>query len=268
MVHRLAKHNEIWHDRGHLCVAGHLLFWWTLVHFFSNTNFRQRISCTLFVAAQRKLAGLGVWPVDTYFSNFMNFGLRVPRCHAVTCISPSLMRLYVSFVWFSGSWCLKASVKGAEVYGGWMRPVVLFSGWGCAWTRLPDKKDIQPIKPVWHSTLVLHRNKSRKKTMGNLLTQVHLERLLNWRCWWYVMIFCLSHTCMHILRNSVFQMIYLQFTKRHIMSLLVCSSCHFLVFCKFISYFVAVEFTIYVFWSHHVERVVICCILIFTICCP
>jgi len=56
-VHCLAEHDEIWHHKGHLCIAGHLLFWCTLVHFFGNTNFRQLISRTLFVRARRKLTG-------------------------------------------------------------------------------------------------------------------------------------------------------------------------------------------------------------------
>ena len=33
----------------------------------------------------------------TYFPNFVNFGLRVPRYHAVTSISPSLMHLFFVF---------------------------------------------------------------------------------------------------------------------------------------------------------------------------
>ena len=29
LVHRLSKHDEIWHDKGHLCVAGHLGELWS-----------------------------------------------------------------------------------------------------------------------------------------------------------------------------------------------------------------------------------------------
>jgi len=43
--------------------------------FFRSTNFRQRMSCTLLVVAQRNLAWLGVWPMDTYSPNLVNFGL-------------------------------------------------------------------------------------------------------------------------------------------------------------------------------------------------
>jgi len=37
-VDRLAERDKIWHYEGHLCVAGHLLCWWTLVHFSGSTN--------------------------------------------------------------------------------------------------------------------------------------------------------------------------------------------------------------------------------------
>jgi len=43
---------------------------------FYSTNFRQRISRTLFVIMQQKWAVLEVWPIDTYFPNLVNFGGR------------------------------------------------------------------------------------------------------------------------------------------------------------------------------------------------
>jgi len=48
-----------------------LLFWGA--NFFS-----QRIVRTLFVEEERNLAALGVWPIDTYSPNFVNFGPGVP----------------------------------------------------------------------------------------------------------------------------------------------------------------------------------------------
>ena len=39
LEHRLAERDEIWHDKGHLCVAGHFLLWWTLVHFSGSQFF-------------------------------------------------------------------------------------------------------------------------------------------------------------------------------------------------------------------------------------
>jgi len=41
LTHRLTEHDEILHNKGHLCVAGYLLFWWTFVHFIRITNCRQ-----------------------------------------------------------------------------------------------------------------------------------------------------------------------------------------------------------------------------------
>ena len=46
----------------------------SLAYFLGSTNFRERISHTLFVGAQRNLATLGVWPIETYSPNFLNFG--------------------------------------------------------------------------------------------------------------------------------------------------------------------------------------------------
>ena len=40
----------------------------------------------------------GGWPIDTYFPNFVNFGLGVPRYHAATFISPSLVLVMFAFV--------------------------------------------------------------------------------------------------------------------------------------------------------------------------
>jgi len=94
LVHRLAERDKIWHNEGHLYVAGHRLFWWTLVHVSGSRNFRQRISRTLLVGMRRNLAVLGVWQMDTYLRNLVNFGPGVPRYHAATCISPSLMHLF------------------------------------------------------------------------------------------------------------------------------------------------------------------------------
>ena len=74
LVHRLAECDEIWHNVGYWCVGDFKEFWWTLVHFSGSTNFRQRISRTLFVTAPQKLVELWVWPIDTYSPNFVNFG--------------------------------------------------------------------------------------------------------------------------------------------------------------------------------------------------
>jgi len=68
----------MWYNEGHLCVAGHFLFRWTLVHFPGSTNFRQRISRTILVAAQ---PNFGSWPINTCSLNFVNVGLGVPRYH-------------------------------------------------------------------------------------------------------------------------------------------------------------------------------------------
>jgi len=59
---------------------------------FRKHNFRQRISRTL-LGARQNLAALGGLPIETYSPNFINFDLGVPRCHAATCISPSLVHL-------------------------------------------------------------------------------------------------------------------------------------------------------------------------------
>jgi len=79
---------------GYWSVAGLKGFWWTLVQFSGSTSFRQQIFRTLFVGVRQNLAVLWVWPTDTYSPNFVNFGPGVPRCHAATCISPSLMHLF------------------------------------------------------------------------------------------------------------------------------------------------------------------------------
>ena len=52
-----------------------------------------------FVGARRNLTSLGVWLIETYFPNFVNFGPGVPRYHAATCISSSLMHLSQCFNW-------------------------------------------------------------------------------------------------------------------------------------------------------------------------
>jgi len=45
------------------------------------------------------LAALGLWPIDAYSPNLVNFGLGVPQCRVTTCVSPSLMHLFnVSFI--------------------------------------------------------------------------------------------------------------------------------------------------------------------------
>jgi len=46
--------------------------------FPGSTIFPQRISHTLFVGARRNLAVLGVWSIETYSPNFVNFDLVVP----------------------------------------------------------------------------------------------------------------------------------------------------------------------------------------------
>jgi len=74
--------------------AGHLLFWWTSVHFCGSTDFRQWISDTLFVRALRNLVALVIWPIDTYSPNLVHFGQGVLWYHVATCISPSLMHLF------------------------------------------------------------------------------------------------------------------------------------------------------------------------------
>jgi len=71
--------------------------WWTLVHFSGGTNFRQRICHTLLVRGWRNSAWLGVWPIDTYFPNFVNFGLEVLWYHVATCVSPWLMHMFSFF---------------------------------------------------------------------------------------------------------------------------------------------------------------------------
>ena len=50
--------------------------WWPSVNFgllFQEQHFPQRISRTFLVGARRNLATLGVWPIETYSPNFMNF---------------------------------------------------------------------------------------------------------------------------------------------------------------------------------------------------
>jgi len=96
LLRRLADRDEIRHDDGHLCVADHLLFWWTLAYFSGSRNFRQRIYRTLFIGARRNLAWLGVWPMDKAFLEFSELWSGVPCYRAATCISYSLMHL--SFV--------------------------------------------------------------------------------------------------------------------------------------------------------------------------
>jgi len=56
--------------------------WWPTGEFWptfpASNIFPQRICRTLFVAAQRNLTALGVWPIETYSLNSVNFGPGVP----------------------------------------------------------------------------------------------------------------------------------------------------------------------------------------------
>ena len=61
--------------------------------------FPQRIYRTLFVGARRNLVTLEVWPIETYFPNFVNFGPDVPWYHAATYISPSVVRKLTLVKW-------------------------------------------------------------------------------------------------------------------------------------------------------------------------
>ena len=65
---------------------------------FLEQNFPQRISRTLFVRERRNLATFGIWPIETYSPNFVNFGPGSAR-DAATCISPSLIH-FVKWFWF------------------------------------------------------------------------------------------------------------------------------------------------------------------------
>ena len=96
LVHRFAERYEIWHNEGHWWVADLKLCWWTLVHFSGSKNVRQRISRIFLVGGWWNLAALAVWPIDTYFPNLVHFGREVPRCHAATCVSPSLTHLLIT----------------------------------------------------------------------------------------------------------------------------------------------------------------------------
>jgi len=69
-------------------------FWPT---FSGNTNFRSRISPTFFAISPQNRARLGVWQMDISSPNLVNFDSGVQRCHAVTCISPSLIHLSVFY---------------------------------------------------------------------------------------------------------------------------------------------------------------------------
>ena len=53
------------------------------------------------------LHGYGSWPIDISFPNFVNFDSGVRRCHAATCISPSLMHLLIYYLVFYMSKLLK-----------------------------------------------------------------------------------------------------------------------------------------------------------------
>jgi len=72
-------------------IDGCKIIWCTSVNlglfFPGNKYFSKRISCTLFVGAQRNLAASWVWLIETYFPNFVNFGPDVPRYRAATYIS-------------------------------------------------------------------------------------------------------------------------------------------------------------------------------------
>jgi len=46
-----------------------------------------------YYGARRNLATSGVWPIETYSPNFVNFDPGVPWYHAAIFISPSLMHL-------------------------------------------------------------------------------------------------------------------------------------------------------------------------------
>jgi len=80
LVHRLAERGEIWHSEGRWCVADLNGFLWTSVH-FSRGGYLSHLGW-------QNLAPLGIWPIATYFQNFLNFGPGVTRYHAATCISP------------------------------------------------------------------------------------------------------------------------------------------------------------------------------------
>jgi len=85
--------------------------WWPRVNFnllFRGAKFfQQRISCTLFVGAQRNLATLGVWPIKTYSSNFVNFSPGVLWYHAATCIPKSFNDALVK--WFFNNFPMLAN---------------------------------------------------------------------------------------------------------------------------------------------------------------
>jgi len=75
---------SIWHivwrsGRPNLVALGVLvrsISWWILL----NCGPLFRRAGTLFVARWRNFAWLGVWPIDTYFSTFVNFGPGVLPC--------------------------------------------------------------------------------------------------------------------------------------------------------------------------------------------
>ena len=81
-------------QEGHWCVSRSCGILVNFCPVSGSTNFRQRISRT-FLSARRKLAGLGVWPIDTYSPEFRELLSGVPQYHAATCTSPSLMHLFL-----------------------------------------------------------------------------------------------------------------------------------------------------------------------------
>jgi len=84
---------------GYWCIAGLKRFWWTLVHFFGSTNYRQRIFCTLLLEMTKFSTIMGL-AKSHLFPEFCELWSGVLRYHAATCISPSLMHLFCYFLVF------------------------------------------------------------------------------------------------------------------------------------------------------------------------
>jgi len=69
LVHHLAERNEIWHDGEHWCIAGHLLFWLTLVH-FSRSKFSAADISHTFCRSATKFGVVRVLAIGCMFPEF------------------------------------------------------------------------------------------------------------------------------------------------------------------------------------------------------
>jgi len=86
-----------WHNGGHWCMRSRsqrILANFGSLFLGAKKSTAISISRTLLVGVRQNFGSVRGWPIETYSPKFVNFGPGVPRCHAATCISPSLMHWF------------------------------------------------------------------------------------------------------------------------------------------------------------------------------